>query len=78
MQSAVEMNSARLFAARQVYLNHKLEYESLFGALPPLDDTKRFPVVTPQEAGCRKLDASSNLFEHGRLFVHVYVDTALK
>src|SRR3984957_16215855 len=25
-----------------------------------------------------KLDASSNLFEHGRLFVHVDVDTALE
>jgi cytochrome c peroxidase len=56
LESEVEMNSSRLYAAQQVFANHRAEYEAIFGALPPLDDAKRFPVLKPTEVGCRQLD----------------------
>ena len=56
IESAVEMNSSRLFAARQVFERHREEYESLFGPLPPLDDASRFPALDATETGCQALD----------------------
>jgi cytochrome c peroxidase len=56
LESAVEMNSSRLFAAQQIFENHKAEYEAIFGALPPLDDEARFPRLGADETGCRQLD----------------------
>jgi cytochrome c peroxidase len=59
IESGVEMNSGRLYAAQQVFRNHRAEYERLFGPLPPLDDTSRFPALGPKEAGCRSLDGET-------------------
>lgn len=56
LESEVEMNSSRLFAAQQIFANHRDAYEKVFGALPPLDDVTRFPKLTAMETGCRKLD----------------------
>jgi cytochrome c peroxidase len=56
IESAVEMNSSRLFAAQHVARAHRAEYEALFGALPPLDDKARFPELTALETGCRRLE----------------------
>jgi len=53
LESPVEMNSSRLFMAEQVYANHRPEYEAIFGALPPLDDTARFPALSAQITGCQ-------------------------
>jgi cytochrome c peroxidase len=56
IENAVEMNSSRLYAAEHVFSAHQSEYEALFGPLPPLDDTTRFPALTALETGCRQLD----------------------
>jgi cytochrome c peroxidase len=52
MESEREFNSSRLFVAQQIARNHRDAYEALFGALPPLDDRARFPLLTPEETGC--------------------------
>jgi cytochrome c peroxidase len=56
IESPVEMNSSRLFVAQQIFSQHRAGYEAVFGALPPLDDTTRFPALKADQAGCRKLD----------------------
>ncbi len=48
-----EMNSSRLFVAEQLFEFHRADYEKVFGAMPPLDDAKRFPVLTPATTGCK-------------------------
>jgi cytochrome c peroxidase len=53
IESVVEMNSSRLFAAEQVFALHRAEYEAVFGALPPLDDTARFPALSAELTGCQ-------------------------
>jgi cytochrome c peroxidase len=52
IESPLEMNSSRLFVAQQVVARHKVEYEALFGALPPLADGARFPQLTAERTGC--------------------------
>jgi len=52
IESWNEMNSSRLFVAEQIASRYRSEYESIFGALPPLEDTVRFPVLSPSETGC--------------------------
>ncbi len=66
LESEVEMNSSRLFAAHQVLANHRVAYETIFGVLPPLDDPARFPVLAANETGCRHLDANNKCTSHGR------------
>src|SRR5262249_47131624 len=58
IESPVEMNSSRLYAAAQVFSAHRSEYESIFGPLPPLDDATRFPQLTAAQTGCDTLDAA--------------------
>jgi cytochrome c peroxidase len=53
LESPVEMNSSRLYAAEQIYALYRVEYEALFGPMPPFDDTTRFPVITADETGCQ-------------------------
>lgn len=48
-----EMNSSRLFVAERVFAEYRAEYESIFGALPPLDDARRFPALGPATTGCK-------------------------
>jgi len=38
-----EYASSRLFAAHAIFSNYRSEYEAIFGPMPPLDDTTRFP-----------------------------------
>jgi cytochrome c peroxidase len=59
LESEVEMNSSRLYAAQRVFEHHRPEYEAIFGALPPLDDAERFPPLSDVETGCRQLDKTS-------------------
>jgi cytochrome c peroxidase len=40
-----EYGSTRLFAAHAIFTNYKSEYEAIFGPMPPLDDTTRFPAT---------------------------------
>jgi len=40
-----EYGSTRLFAAHAIFANYKAEYEAIFGPMPPLDDTTRFPAT---------------------------------
>lgn len=59
IESPVEMNSSRLFAAAQVFSHHRAEYEAIFGEMPPLDDTARFPALDATETGCQALDTKN-------------------
>lgn len=59
LENEVEMNSSRLYAAHQVFANHRQEYEAIFGPLPPLDDVTRFPSLQGTETGCRSLDRNN-------------------
>lgn len=52
MESEREFNSGRLFVAEQIFRLHRVEFEAVFGALPPLDDATRFPQLAPEDAGC--------------------------
>jgi cytochrome c peroxidase len=52
IESPLEMNSSRLFVAQQVHRLHRAEYEAIFGPMPPLDDTARFPPLSGETAGC--------------------------
>jgi cytochrome c peroxidase len=47
-----EMNASRLYAAEQIFSRYRGEYEAIFGPLPPLDDSSRFPPLDGQSAGC--------------------------
>jgi len=53
IESVVEMNSSRLYAAEQVFAHFKSEYEGVFGPLPPLDDATRFPLLSGAITGCQ-------------------------
>lgn len=68
-ESPVEMNSSRLFVAQQVQALYRAEYEALFGPLPQLADTTRFPALTPTTTGCQPAGAATdpkcNGSEHG-------------
>ncbi len=50
LESPVEMNGSRLFMAERIWSAHRSSFEAVFGPMPPLDDAKRFPVVTPDLA----------------------------
>jgi len=53
LESAVEMNSSRLYVAEQLYVHYKSDYEALFGAMAPLGDTTRFPALSAASTGCQ-------------------------
>jgi cytochrome c peroxidase len=61
IESPVEMNSSRLFAAKQIYAQHRAQYEAIFGPLPPLDDTSRFPALSAERSGCSNFDRTTRL-----------------
>ncbi len=52
LESPVEMNSSRLFVAEQLHARYRDELEAIFGAMPPMDDHARFPVVSADVTGC--------------------------
>ncbi len=43
IENAKEFGSSRLFVDHAVFANHKTDYEAVFGPMPPLSDTTRFP-----------------------------------
>jgi cytochrome c peroxidase len=57
-ESDREFNGGRLFAAQQTFALHRDDYETIFGDLPPLDDSQRFPPLSPHQAGCQLLPAN--------------------
>jgi cytochrome c peroxidase len=65
IESPLEMNSSRLFFALEIFRRHRSAYEALFGAMPPLDDAARFPQMTAETNGCRKIDVRGTLECHG-------------
>jgi cytochrome c peroxidase len=62
LESPVEMNGSRLYAAQQIHARYRDEYEELFGPLPPLDDASRFPQLTAERTGCdpNKVDTETH------------------
>jgi cytochrome c peroxidase len=69
LESPVEMNSSRLYAAEKVFQLYRADYEALFGALPPLGDATRFPQLSSAKTGCQPSTAdpipTCNGTEHG-------------
>jgi cytochrome c peroxidase len=69
LESPVEMNSSRLFAAEQLYALYRSDYEAVFGPMPPLDDAARFPALSADLTGCQPSTAdptpTCNGTEHG-------------
>jgi cytochrome c peroxidase len=59
IESVVEMNSSRLYAAEQIFHQFAADYEGVFGPLPPLDDTTRFPPLSATVTGCQPAHPSS-------------------
>jgi cytochrome c peroxidase len=53
IESVVEMNSSRLFVAERTYALYRSEYEAIFGPMPPLNDTTRFPALSADLTGCQ-------------------------
>lgn len=43
VESEVEHGFSRVAVARVIYRRHRREYEALFGPLPPMEDSQRFP-----------------------------------
>jgi cytochrome c peroxidase len=66
LESAVEMNSARLFVAQEIYRRYRADFEALFGPLPPLADASRFPAIAAAQAGCHEVPSSGALECHGK------------
>jgi cytochrome c peroxidase len=53
LETVVEMNSSRLFMAEQLYRRYRMDYEGVFGAMPPLEDTSQFPALDASKTGCQ-------------------------
>jgi cytochrome c peroxidase len=58
LESVVEMNSSRLYAAEQIFVHYQAEYEAVFGPMPPLDDASQFPPLSAQLTGCQPQNPS--------------------
>jgi cytochrome c peroxidase len=58
IESVVEMNSSRLYAAEQVFRKYQHAYEALFGPMPPLDDAAQFPPLAANLTGCQPKNPS--------------------
>jgi cytochrome c peroxidase len=65
IESPLEMNSSRLFFAQEIFRRHRAAYEALFGPMPALDDPARFPQMTADTNGCKKIDVRATLECHG-------------
>jgi cytochrome c peroxidase len=78
LESSVEMNSSRLYAAEQVYVRYRADYEAVFGPMPPLEDTTRFPALSAAVTGCQPSTADApapcNGTEHGMPGDHAEFD----
>jgi cytochrome c peroxidase len=74
IESNKEMNSSRLFTAEEVLRRYKGVYESIFGALPPLDDANRFPALTASTTGCKKVAPGAPADCHGMPGDHAEFD----
>jgi cytochrome c peroxidase len=59
LESPVEMNSSRLFAAERAFAVYRSDYEAIFGAIPPLGDATRFPALSADETGCQPATADT-------------------
>ncbi len=59
IESPVEMNSSRLYAAEQIYARYRADYEAVFGPMPPFDDTARFPALSASLTGCQPATADA-------------------
>ncbi len=69
IESPVEMNTSRLYVAEQLFALYRSDYEAIFGPMPPLDDTTRFPALSADLTGCQPSTADTSVTcvgtEHG-------------
>ena len=59
VESEKEMNSSRLFVAEQIAARYAVEYQQLFGPLPPMSNASRFPPVDAAHTGCDGIAGTS-------------------
>jgi cytochrome c peroxidase len=59
LESPVEMNTSRLFTAEQIFAIYRADYEAIFGPMPPVDDTARFPALPAETTGCQPKGADA-------------------
>jgi cytochrome c peroxidase len=54
LENPLEMNTSRLYTAKQIAVLYKSEYEAVFGkgSLDPLADDTRFPALSADKTGC--------------------------
>jgi cytochrome c peroxidase len=78
LESPVEMNSSRLYAAERIYSGYRADYEAVFGPMPPLGETARFPPIAATLTGCQPSTADApvpcNGTEHGMPGDHTEFD----
>jgi cytochrome c peroxidase len=65
MEGNREFNSGRLFISEQLFHIYRNDYEAIFGAMPPLDDTARFPAIAAETAGCVNAMSAGQYICHG-------------
>jgi cytochrome c peroxidase len=65
-ESELEMNSARLFIALEIFRRYRAPYEALFGSLSRLEDVEAFPRLTAAQAGCHASNTDGKLECHGK------------
>ena len=61
IESPVEMNSSRLYAAEMLAKKYRAEYEAVFGPMPAFDDPAKFPPIAAAIAGCQPKHGSPQL-----------------
>jgi cytochrome c peroxidase len=66
LESAVEHGGDRTQYARTVYNNYRTEFEALFGQMPELNDTNRFPAHAGPVAGIKANTAWQNMDSNDR------------
>jgi cytochrome c peroxidase len=71
MENAQEYNASRLFVAHRIFDAYNADYTAVWGALPPLGDTVRFPAAgKPGDAAYDKMVGSDQTLV-SRVFVNV-------
>jgi cytochrome c peroxidase len=59
LETVVEMNSSRLYAAEQIYKKYQADYEAVFGPMPALGDVSQFPSLSASLTGCQPMNPTS-------------------
>jgi cytochrome c peroxidase len=59
LETVVEMNSSRLYAAEQIFQKYASEYVAVFGPMPALGDATQFPQLAASLTGCQPMNPTA-------------------